>query len=267
LKHLLSALLDIPYEEIVSCTLLNPIILGESIDEKDCILDIKILLNNGRLINLEMQAGHLANWPDRALFYLCRLFCNIKKGEDYSEIKPAIHIGILTESPFPDIQEFYSEYLLYNQKNSHIFSSKFALRVLDLSQLQNTQEQDSPLYYWAKLFTATTWEEIRMITEKNKDLEAAASYLHQLSEEEKIQLQCEARERYYMDMSSERKAGIRQGRELGREQGLKLGREQGRSEYQELLRRLLADNRLEDLKRAADDIGYYENLLKEYQIG
>jgi flagellar biosynthesis/type III secretory pathway protein FliH len=131
------------------------------------------------------------------------------------------------------------------------------------------------LYYWAKLFTATTWEEIRMITEKNKDLTAAASYLHQLSEEEKIQLQCEARERYYMDMSSERKAGIRQGRELGREQGLKLGREQGlqlgreqgRSEYQELLRRLLADNRLEDLKRAADDIEYYENLLKEYQIG
>jgi predicted transposase/invertase (TIGR01784 family) len=253
LKHLLSALLDIPYDEIISCTLLNPIVLGDSIDEKNCILDIKILLNNGQLINLEMQAGNLSNWPDRALFYLCRLFCNIKKGVDYSEIKPAIHIGILTDSPFPDIQEFYSEYLLSNQKNAHIFSSKFALRVLDLSQLQNIPEQaqDTPLYHWAKLFTATTWEEIRMITEKNKDLTAAASYLHQLSEEEKIQLQCEARERYYMDMSSERKAGIKQGR----------------NEAQELFQLLIAHNRLEDLKQATEDIEYYQNLLREYKIG
>jgi predicted transposase/invertase (TIGR01784 family) len=261
LKHLLSALLDIPFEEILSCELQNPIILGEHIDDKDCVLDIRLLLNGGRLINLEMQAGHFSTWPNRALFYLCRLYCNIKKGENYSAIKPALHIGILTNPPFPEVQEFYSEYLLTNTKNSHIFSSIFSLRVLDLSQINDVPEknQDTQLYFWARLFTATTWEEIRMITEKNKNLTDAASYLRQLTEEEKIQLQCEARERYYMDMSSQRDDGMKEG--------IEIGREQGRNTLTQLMQRLLDENRIDDLKRSLSDPEFQAMLLKEYGLG
>ena len=38
LRHLLSALLDIPYEDILSCEIRNPIVLGETIDDKTCVL-------------------------------------------------------------------------------------------------------------------------------------------------------------------------------------------------------------------------------------
>ena len=84
LKGLLSALLYIPEEEILSCKICNPIILGDAIDEKTCILDIRVLLNNSKQINLEMQMGSVENWTDRSVFYLCKMYTDIKKGLDYT---------------------------------------------------------------------------------------------------------------------------------------------------------------------------------------
>lgn len=62
LRGLLSALLYIPESEIISCEICNPIILGDALDEKTCILDILVLLNRNRQINLEMQVGSIENW-------------------------------------------------------------------------------------------------------------------------------------------------------------------------------------------------------------
>lgn len=70
--------------------------------------------------------------------------------------------------------------------------------MLDLSQIDYVPEEErkTELYQWTRLFKDTTWEEINMLSEKNEYLQEAASHLHRLSEKEKIQLQCEARERY-----------------------------------------------------------------------
>lgn len=125
LRHLLAALLDVPYSEIHSCEILNPIVLGEAIDHKTCVMDVRVRMNNDRLINLEMQVSPSEDWPNRSLFYLCRLFCNIRRGQDYDEILPSIHIGILSFSPFPEVDNFYSEYKLIDEKSMHVFTSNF----------------------------------------------------------------------------------------------------------------------------------------------
>lgn len=222
LRHLLSALLSIPYNDIRSCEIKNPIILGDNIDDKTCVLDIRLLLNDNHLINLEMQTGRFEFWPGRAIFYLSRLYCNIRSGKNYSQIKPALHIGILTNSPFPDVHEFYSEYLLTNTKNGHIFSRNFSARMLCLDQIDSTppKERESELYYWAKLFKATTWEEVNALIKEKPYLNDAVSNLHALTEDEKIQLQCEARERYYLDMNSARSEGEQKGIQIGIKQGI-----------------------------------------------
>lgn len=256
LRHLLSALLWIPYESIVSCDIQNPILLGDTIDEKTCILDIRLLLNNNRLINLEMQTGKFECWPNRMLFYLSRLYCNIQKGQDYSAIKPAIHIGILTESPFPDIHEFYSEYLMINTSSGHILSRNFSSRMLSLDQLDHAsaKERESELYYWAKLFKASTWEDIQMLSKDKPYLNAAVSNLRILTEDEKIQLQCEARERYILDMNSARNEGERKGEQKGLER------------FSALVQKLLSEGRNEEIARVAADSDYRNQLLEQYQL-
>ena len=63
-------------------------------------------------------------------------------GSDYAQVRPAIHIGFLDFTPFPEIPEFYSTYKLLNVKNHHLYSSKFMLSVVDLSQIELATDED-----------------------------------------------------------------------------------------------------------------------------
>ena len=215
---LLSALLDIPESEIVSCTICNPIILGDAIDEKTCIMDVRLLLNGNRQINLEMQIGHIQNWTDRSLYYLCRMFTDLRQGDNYTQTKYSIHIGILSEAPIPEDAAFYNRYALLNLDSHYKFSDKLNICVLDLSRLDQVpeEERDTPLYRWARVFQASTWEELLDMAEESDAIKKAVVTLHQLTAEEKIKLQCEARERYWMDwqssMQTSREEGIAQER-------------------------------------------------------
>ena len=57
------------------------------------------------------------------------------------------------------------------------------------------------------------------MAEKSESIKKAVLKLHELTGEEKIRLQCEARERYWMDWQSSMKANRKEGREEGREEG------------------------------------------------
>lgn len=81
LKGLLSSLLKISPEEITDITIRNPIEPGEKIDDKDCILDIKLEVNHNRLINIEIQANYQVFYPERSLVYLCRNYNHLKEGD------------------------------------------------------------------------------------------------------------------------------------------------------------------------------------------
>lgn len=55
----------------------NPIVLGESITDKEFHLDINVTVNNIFLLNLEMQITNKPNWQNRSISYLCRSFVHI----------------------------------------------------------------------------------------------------------------------------------------------------------------------------------------------
>jgi hypothetical protein len=76
--------------------------------------------------------------------------------------------------------------------------------VLDLTNIDLATEEDKSynIDKWASLFKAQTWEEIKMLAEKNESIDEAATTLYQLSADEKIRLQCEAREKYERDQRS-----------------------------------------------------------------
>ena len=61
-------------KDITSIEITNPIMPGDNVTDKTFILDIKIILNQSDLINLEMQVINYDNWPERSLGYLCRSF-------------------------------------------------------------------------------------------------------------------------------------------------------------------------------------------------
>ena len=215
LRGLLCAMLSMKSEEITDIVVTNPIQEGDTVNDKNVILDIKVEVNKSQIINLEMQVENLGNWPERSLTYLCRMFDQLKSGEDYKNVKKTIHIGILDFTPkdFPHI--FYSNYFLYNPQTGHKYSDKFGIYMLQLNQIGKLEdEKEMPeLYYWASLFKATTWEEIQMLAEKNESIKKSIVTLKELTADEKAQMQMEARERYRRDMVAAQDFGREQSEE------------------------------------------------------
>ena len=199
LKGLISSLLHLSFAEINSVEITNPIELGSSVTDKTFILDIKVILNNHTIINLEMQVINQHNWAEPSLSYLCRNFDNLQSGEAYQAVKPVIQIGLLNFTLFPEHPEFYATYQLLNVKNYSLYSDKLRLSVLDLTHtdLATAEDKSWQLDYWARLFKATTWEELNMLSQNNEYMAEASATVHQLSQEERIRMECEAREDHY----------------------------------------------------------------------
>ena len=160
LRGLIGSLLGLSQDEIVKVDLKNPIIPGQSIGDKEVILDLMIILNDSRFLNIEMQVGKRKDWAERSLTYLCRNYDHLSKGDVYSDVMPCLHIGIIDFDLFEDMHEFYSIYRIKNVKNGRIYTNKFGINVLNLRCIDNATKADkkNDLDVWAKLFKARTWE-------------------------------------------------------------------------------------------------------------
>lgn len=199
LKGLLCALLRIKPEDIDSIEITNPIEIGRTAKEKTFILDIRLLLNNATVINIKMQVADMGDWPDRSVGYLCRIFDRLNHGDDYKDIKPVLHISILDFNIFHDFPEFYASYKLLNVKHHQVYNDKLELRVLQLNRIKNATLEDKThnLHLWAELFKATTWEEIKMLAHDNSNFASVAQELYKSNADERIRMECEAREDHY----------------------------------------------------------------------
>ena len=199
LRSIVCACLKLEAEKVQDIVVQNPIELGEAIDDKTFILDIHVLLNNNTIINLEMQVLDLKDWPERSLSYLARSYDNVAKGDEYINVKPVYHIGFLNYTLFPKYPEFFAKYQMMNLKNHNVYTSKFNLYVVDLTQIELATEEDreSGLVYWTKIFKAKTWEELRQMAERNQELQEATEALYVYNQDEIVKQQCRARQDYY----------------------------------------------------------------------
>lgn len=198
LRGLVSALLHLPPAEILSIQIMNPILPGEAISNKEFVLDIQIFLNNNTYLNLELQVENEGNWPDRSLSYLCRSFDQLYRGQTYETALPTIHIGILDYDLFPEFPAFYTKNMIINTITHKVFNDKFILSVLCLTQRNLATEEDRlwQIDTWAELFKAKTWEDIKMIAQTNHTLTNAAESLFQYNGDDMIRQRCLAREDY-----------------------------------------------------------------------
>jgi predicted transposase/invertase (TIGR01784 family) len=196
LKALVCAYLDLAPDEVASIRVTNTISLADVPQKKEMILDIKAEMNDDTVINLEMQVINNHDWPERSISYLCRCFDNLQIGQAYHRVKGAVHIGFLDYTLFPESPEFFAKYLLRNERTGQLYSSKFLISVVDLTQINLATEEDIQAHrdLWASFFKATRWEELKMLAQKDTDIAKAVTMVHKLFEDEEFRQQYEAHE-------------------------------------------------------------------------
>ena len=259
-KGFLMALLNLKEYEIKKIEISDPFTLGENNEEKEGILDIKLVLNQNRKINIEMQNTYQDDWTERSLFYNCRMFTDgFQKGHPYGELPPCIHVGILNFNQMIS-PNYYHKFYLMDEKTKEIYSRKFQFHMLELKKLKYAKEkqQRKPLYQWAKLIAAQTWEELEQESKGNKYMERALEEMIKISQDEM--------ERYlYLreEMAeSDRVSQIQSAQRIGRKEGKKEG------EILKLITQVQKKiARGDSLEKIADDLIEDETVIKPiYQL-
>ena len=224
-KGFIMALLDLKEYEIKKIENTDPFTLGKNNEEKEGILDIKLILNQNRKINIEMQNTYQDDWTERSLFYNCRMFTDgFQKGHPYGELPPCIHVGILSFNQMIS-PNYYHKISLMDEKTKEIYSRKFQFHMLELKKLENVKEKQKrkPLYQWAKLIAAQTWEELEQESKGNKYMERALEEMIKISQDEKERYLYLREEMAESDRVSQIQSAQRIGHEKGRVEGKKEG--------------------------------------------
>ena len=220
LKALLASLLHMDVKMIRSAKVTNPILLGEAITDKTFIMDIKVELNNDSLINLEMQVIREEGWTNRSLSYTCRMYDQLNRGKVYAEAKPVRQIAFCDFTLFDEYPEFYATYKLINEKNTKcVYTENFIISNVNLKRIDLADEDDKKygLDKWCRLFKAETWEDMKMIAEKDTVISKAISGVWQLTEEERIREQCRAREEWLINDQWKNDKIARQNETIGQQ--------------------------------------------------
>lgn len=83
-----------------------------------------------------------------------------------------------------------------NSKDGYLYTDKFNLLVVELNHANMATAEDKQynIDTWAKLFKATTWEEIKMITKENPSMNSTAESIYLSNSDDNIRELCRRRE-------------------------------------------------------------------------
>ena len=155
-----------------------------------------VLMNRTERINIELQIINFKDWLNRSLAYLCRQFDHVSRGGSYNDIQPVHHISLIDFPLFTDHEEFHGTYMLKNVLDGYVYNSNFLLSVVELNRIKIATEADiaSGLVDWVKMFKSTTWEEIKMLAEKNEFIASASDSVVKYTGDEMVRKRIQDRE-------------------------------------------------------------------------
>ena len=244
----LSAVLKLEPKDIKKTTILNTNLRKIHKEDKQGILDVRILMNDETEIDIEIQLAELKVWADRSLFYMSKMYVDqIEAGQDYTKFKKCVSISILNFNLFPDNlkneqefsdkekildDEFYSCFHLREDNHHFLYTDKMEFHVIELPKLpKELKENSTDILLWAKFINAEREEEFQMLASKNTYIDSAYERLQVISQDKQKQMEYAARQKAILDHNQmvleATEKGMKQGIEQGMKQGLKQGMKQG----------------------------------------
>lgn len=204
LTGLVCALKGISPSEVKNVVVMNPIDLNNA--GKETFMDLKLILNSGEILNIELQMYFDKHWTPRSILYLCRAYDSIGSGDDYSKLKPTTLYCITDQNLLPDAPpEFYAHYLLLNTKNHHIYTKNFGINVLQLNNKSLATEDDitNNLVFWSELLMATTWEQFKALAKDNLAIKEVGNLILELNYDNQAKELLEGQRRYREVMATQ----------------------------------------------------------------
>lgn len=234
LADLVNRVLGLPESgRIRSVEVRNPTILPEEIGKKFIILDILASDEMKNQYDIEMQARKYAFYPERALYYLCRMYSEqLESGERYDRLRPGIGIHFLDYEMFPEEDDFQFQFEMTDVRHPKLrLTDNLSLFLLELPKPEKKECGDrnaAGLLEWIHFFNHAPDEEDETMRTHytNPMIHRAFDVLTRLSADEETRRLAQMREKALKDEVSMLYAARKEGEKKGKKEGKKEGREE-----------------------------------------
>lgn len=211
LKDLLVAIIEEPISKI---EIQKDASLEKRLDiNKIGVLDIKAILNNKTIANIEMQVKNQYNIVERSLFYWAGLYHNgLYKGEDYISNKRTISINILNYNCFKEGTYHEVAKIRRGYKNK-LLTEDLELHYIQIPKfIEENRQTETKLDQWIQFIGNVSKEGVKEAMIKNKIIKKAKEELDYLTGDDETRRLAELRDKAIRD----EKTNLRGAKEEGK---------------------------------------------------
>ena len=246
----LEALLKVEIKEIKIKEEVN--LEALAVEEKGGRLDLQAKLNDGIIVNIELQMRNYLDIEERTTFYSSKVISReTKKGSKYQNINKVIMINILGYNLL-EFEEYISETVIVLDKHREyemLKGMKWYFIELPKFRKQNPNMNEK-IDQWLSFIDDSNKEAVKMAENKNDVLKKARKELDYLTGDAAVRRMAELREKWEMDNVSIRKSAEKRGIEIGIKE-----------EKKEIAKKLL--KRGLELQEISEITGLSENEIKK----
>ena len=194
-------MLNLSPNEYDDISISNPFLLQEYKGDKLGILDVKLKLKTGKVLNIEIQVDPMPFMESRIMFYVSKLVTEqINESEQYDKIKRVISIITTDHTLIKESDKFHHRFGLYDIESRILLTDIMEIHTLEIPKARklfrdkedNTTNKPQ-LLDWMKFLDVKTEEELNMLAEKSPVMKKATIRLLELSADERARQLYEAR--------------------------------------------------------------------------
>ena len=212
-------------EQLVDIEFIDREIDSDEYEGKESRLDILGRTASGTKVNIEMQVNALAAMGERSLFYWARNYAELKRGEEYDQLKRTIAINILGFNLFDERQypNMHSCFGIYDIKTKCQLTDKLEIHFLELPKFKSKSVKDmNRMEKWAAYFSpATSDEELEEIAAGEEAIKEAMEVEDMFTKDEVARRSYEKAEKFRRDQAAQLSYAEKRGEERGEKKGIR----------------------------------------------
>ena len=229
LSFINAIMIDSNFATFKSVEIINPFNLSEKANNKESIVDLKAIAEDGIIVIIEIQTYSTKNFFERTLYYWSKNYSNIlKKGEDYPELKPVISINLIDDILFDkNDKRMHTCYLLKEKNTNEILTDHIQLHYVEIPKFDEKADIKRELKNWILFLKSNKEEDMSQLLKEDTIFEKAMKKYNYFTDNEDLLNEYDKREAYLVYQHSLMRDFKEEGFDEGKLEGIKEGKLEG----------------------------------------
>ena len=213
--------------KITKANILNPFNIQEFPGDKESILDVEVMDENGKYYNIEVQSTGNETYKHRALYYWAKTYSSqLGESDSYRKLKPVITINILNFILIKDCKDYHNWFFLAKNNDIElVLTDHLYIHFLEMPKLpEDFINLTDDLVRWIYFLRDADKEDkdMKIIIKDDDVLEKAKDAYDRFNRSKPLRSiydkQVEARKTYITNIEHAKEEGEKRGIEKGEKQ-------------------------------------------------